>query len=212
MGKRSSGFASAALRERLAQAAARLMIEHGIRDFGLAKRKAAERLGVKDLGALPSNAQIEASLAERQRIFEPRAHGHRLAHLRRVALSVMDELAAFQPRLVGSVLAGTATTSAPIELHAFSDSPETIAESLTAQGASLRDFQRRYRYNSQRVALVPGYRFLRDGAEVVVLTFPENGLREAPLSPVDQRPMKRAGRGEVAELLGASASAAFPLA
>jgi hypothetical protein len=211
MGKRSSSFASAALRERLAQAAARLMIEHGIRDFGLAKRKAAERLGVKDLGALPSNAQIEASLAERQRIFEPRALGARIAHLRRIALSVMDELGAFHPRLVGSVLAGTAITGAPIELHAFSESPETIAESLAAHGVSLRDCQRRYRYNSQRVAIVPGYRFVRDGAEVVVVTFPENGLREAPLSPVDQRPMKRAGRNEVCELIEASEGAASPL-
>ncbi|HEU4619073.1 MAG TPA: hypothetical protein VFV10_13615 [Gammaproteobacteria bacterium] len=185
----------------MAQAAARLMIEHGIKDFGLAKRKAAERLGVRDKGALPSNAQIEASLAERQRIFEPHAHEVRLGQLRRIALSVMDQLIAFQPRLVGPVLAGTATTTSAIELHAFSDSPEMVAATLEAHGVSPRDCQRRYRYNSQRIVLVPGYRFVRDGTEVVVVTFPENGLREAPLSPVDQRPMKRAGRSEVSELL-----------
>jgi hypothetical protein len=201
MGKRSSSFATATLRERLAQAAARLMIEHGIRDFGLAKRKAAERLGVSDKGALPSNAQIEASLAERQRIFEPHAHGLRLVQLRRIALSVMDQLALFQPRLVGPVLTGTATTTSSIELHAFSDSPEMVAAALAAQGVAVRDCQRRYRYNSQRIVLVPGYRFVRDGTEIVVVTFPENGLREAPLSPVDQRPMKRAGRGEVSGLV-----------
>lgn len=202
MGKRSSSFASAALRERLAQAAARLMIEHGIRDFGLAKRKAAERLGVRDKGALPSNAQIEASLAERQRIFEPHAHERRLDELRRIALSVMDQLVPFQPRLVGPVLTGTATSAASVELHAFSDSPESVAAALEAQGVALRDCQRRYRYNSQRVVIVPGYRFVREGTEVVVVAFPENGLREAPLSPVDQRPMRRAGRGEVSELVG----------
>jgi hypothetical protein len=201
MGKRNSSFTTAALRERLAQAAARLMIEHGIKDFGLAKRKAAERLGVRDKGALPSNAQIEASLAERQRIFEPQVHEQRLERLRRIALSVMDQLQAFQPRLVGSVLTGTATTNSSIELHAFSDSPETVAAALEEHRVSLRDCQRRYRYNSQRIALVPGYRFVRDGAEVVVLTFPENGVREAPLSPVDQRPMRRAGRGEVSGLV-----------
>ncbi len=198
-----SPSAAAALRERLAQAAARLMIEHGIKDFGLAKRKAAERLGVKEFGALPSNAQIEASLAERQRIFEPQAHSLRLTNLRRIALTVMDQLAPFQPRLVGSVLAGTATPNSAIELHAFSDSPEIVAASLEAHGIALRDTQRRYRYRSQRVNVVPGYRFVRDGAEVVVVTFPEKGLREAPLSPVDQRPMKRAGRGQVLDLVEA---------
>src|SRR5690606_42028527 len=71
MGRRNSGPAHAALRERLAQAAARLMIEGGIEDYGLAKRKAAEKLGVKDLGALPSNAQIDSRVAERQRNLEP---------------------------------------------------------------------------------------------------------------------------------------------
>ena len=51
------------------------MVEHGIQDFSLAKRKAAERLGVRaNAGALPSNAQIQERLVERQRIFEPEAH------------------------------------------------------------------------------------------------------------------------------------------
>lgn len=201
MGRRGSPLATAALRERLAQTAARLMIESGIEDFGLAKRKAAERLGVRDFGALPSNAQISASLAERQRIFDPDAHQNRMEDLRRIALDVMGLLAAFHPRLVGPVLAGTATPNSPIELHAFSDSPESVAAVLGEHGVSPRDCQRRYRYNSKRVALVPGYRFFHEGADVVVVTFPDNGLREAPLSPVDQKPMRRAGRAEVEDLV-----------
>ena len=53
------------LRRALAQEAARIMAEHGIRDFFIAKRKAAARLGVND-GAvvLPKNTQIETALAE----------------------------------------------------------------------------------------------------------------------------------------------------
>ena len=79
---RSGPRVPADLRERLAQEAARLMVEGGIEDFGLAKRKAAERLGVRASGALPTNAQIQASLAQRQRIFEPESHDLRLAKLR----------------------------------------------------------------------------------------------------------------------------------
>jgi predicted nucleotidyltransferase len=201
MGRRSSGYATASLRERLAQTAAKLMMESGIEDFGLAKRKAADRLGVRDLGALPSNAQIAASLAERQRIFEPDTHPHRIEDLRRKALAVMDLLAPFEPRLVGSVLAGTATENSPIELHAFSDAPESVVWRLAEHGVSVRDCDRRFRYSSRAAALVPAYRFARDGADVVVVTFPENGLREAPLSPVDQKPMRRAARSEVAGLV-----------
>ncbi|MFO7287788.1 MAG: hypothetical protein LOD94_12840 [Gammaproteobacteria bacterium] len=203
MARRSTGPALAMLREQLAQTAARLMIESGIEDYGLAKRKAAERLGVKDLGALPSNAQIAASVAERQRIFEPQAHRMRVNALRRTALSIMDLLEPFEPRLVGAVLAGTATENTPIELHTFADSPESVAAHLVDRGVMVRDCQRRYRFSAKRASLVPGYRFVHDGADVVVVTFPENGLREAPLSPVDQRPMRRAGRNEVAELMAA---------
>lgn len=201
MGKRSNGPALAALRERLAQTAARLMIEGGIEDYGLAKRKAAERLGVKDIGALPSNAQIAASVAERQRIFEPHIQPLRVEGLRRIALSIMDVLAPFQPRLVGPVLAGTATEVSAIELHAFADAPEAVAAHLVDHGLVLRDCERRYRYGAKRVSLVPGYQFVHEGADVVVVTFPEKDLRQAPLSPIDQRPMRRAGRSELMELI-----------
>ena len=53
------------LRRALAQEAARIMSEHGIRDFLTAKRKAAERFGVTDGSVLPKNIEIEDALAER---------------------------------------------------------------------------------------------------------------------------------------------------
>src|SRR5215470_13191592 len=63
------------LRRALAQEAARLMAEHGIRDFLVAKRKAAERLGVTDGGALlPKNSEIEEALAAHQRLFGGASH------------------------------------------------------------------------------------------------------------------------------------------
>jgi hypothetical protein len=177
------------------------MIEGGIEDFGLAKRKAAERFGVRSAGALPSNGEIQASLAERQRIFEPAAHDQRLQALRRAAVQIMEYLAPFQPRLVGSVLAGTPTVNAPIELHAFCDSPELVAALLEKCGFALRDTQRRFRFGGQKTAQVPGFSFAHEAGIVEVMTFPEDGAREAPLSPVDQRPMRRAARPEVQRLL-----------
>jgi hypothetical protein len=206
MGSRSSRSSSrqppaAALREQLAQEAARLMIENGIEDFGLAKRKAAERFGVRSAGALPSNGEIQASLAERQRIFEPLAHGERLAALRRTAAEVMEYLIVFQPRLVGAVLAGTPTINSPIELHVFTDSPESVAGLLEARGIAVRDTQRRYRFGGQKNVLVPGFSFVHGENVVEVMTFPENRAREAPLSPIDQRPMHRATRSELLTLI-----------
>jgi DNA-binding NtrC family response regulator len=54
------------LRRALAQEAARIMSEHGIRDFLTAKRKAAERFGVVDGAVLPRNTEIEDALRQTQ--------------------------------------------------------------------------------------------------------------------------------------------------
>jgi len=68
------------LRRALAQEAARIMAEHGVQDFLLAKRKAAERLGVTDVSAvLPKNREIEVALAEYQRLFGGESHAETLS-------------------------------------------------------------------------------------------------------------------------------------
>ena len=60
--KRDNGTERA--RQVLAQEAARIIVNHGVRDYRVAKQKAAERLGVNGRGALPGNAEIEAAVAE----------------------------------------------------------------------------------------------------------------------------------------------------
>ena len=199
MPKGNSRVAAAGVRERLAQEAARFMIEHGIVDYRLAKRKAAERLAVNGARMLPSNAQIEACMAERQRIFAPAAQSDRVDRLRRIAVEAMEMLSLFEPRLVGPVLSGTATITSPIELHLFVDAPESVAGFLARAGIEYEESQRRYRFGG-RIELVPGFGFVRAGERVLVIVFAEKGLREAPLSPVDQRPMERAETARVREL------------
>jgi hypothetical protein len=193
------------LRGQLADEAARVMLEHGIQDFGLAKRKAAQRLGVRAAGALPSNAQIQERLAERQRLFAPEDHDQRLTKLRRLAVVVMAYLEEFRPRLVGAVLDGTATINAAVELHVFSDSPELVAAALEAQGNRVYDSQRRYRFGRDDLPQIPGFELMLDEEDIEVMVFPERGSHHAPLSAIDGRPMRRASRGAVIALLEASA-------
>ncbi len=190
------------LRERLAQEAARLMIDHGILDFRLAKQKAAARFGVRQRGVLPSNAEIEQRLHERQRIFDPTGHQSRLAGCRGVAVQMMRMFAAFKPRLVGGVLTGSVTATTPVELHLFTDTPENVALVLDDQRIPFRDCQRRYRVSLKEVAIYPGYTFSASDVRVDAIAFPEKAVRQAPLSPVDGKPMRRAGEREVRALLG----------
>jgi hypothetical protein len=200
MAKRNHRTPVAVQRERLAQEAARLMMEHGIRDFRQAKRKAAQRLAIAAAGALPSNVQIQERLAERQRIFEGAEHTHRIDRLRRIAADVMQHLAEFEPRLVGPVLAGTATVNTHIDLHLFTDTPEHVAAELDSRRILFKDAERRFKYGGGQTVRVAAYEFRCDGETVVAAVFPEKGMREAPLSPVDGRPMARAARPKLLTL------------
>lgn len=177
------------------------MIEQGIRDFAQAKRKAAERLRLSSRGALPSNAMIAERLAARQRIFESDDLNDRLTAKRQLALEVMDALAQFDPRLVGTVLSGTATLNCPVELHAFSDEPELVSAVLADSGWDCRSLERRSRRTRSQTIKVPAYRFAIDAHDLIVEVHPMDGIRQAPLSPIDQRPMRRAARNAVALLL-----------
>jgi hypothetical protein len=178
------------------------MAEHGIQDFAMAKRKAADRLGVRaSASALPSNVQIQERLVERQRLFDPEEHGRRLEKLRLVATNVMAILDAFRPKLVGAVLEGTVTISSPIELHVFSDAPEDVAAALEACGVRLHDSQRPYRFRREEAQLYPGFDLMVDDEELRVMVFPERGPRHSPLSPIDGKPMRRASRSAVLALL-----------
>ena len=189
------------LREQLAEEAARLIHDHGIQDYGLAKRKAAERFGVRWAGVLPSNLEIESRVIERQRIFEADGHAERIIDLRRVAVAIMQLLDPFQPRVAGPVLSGAVTVATCIELHLFTDAPEEVLRVLDAERFVVRNCQRRYRFNGQETTVVPGFRFSASGERVDALTFPEKGIRQAPMSPIDGRPMRRAGRAALLALL-----------
>ena len=189
------------LRRALAQEAARVMAEHGIRDFLLAKRKAAERFGVTDGAVLPKNTEIETALAEYQRLFGGDSHRESLHDKRSAALLAMQRLRAFEPRLVGAVLSGTATAHAEVQLHLFADSAESVAISLMDQGIRHEVIARRVKMNAERVLEYPGVRFEINDHAIEATVFPMDGIRQAPVSPVDGKPMKRADVTELEALL-----------
>jgi len=198
------------LRKALAQEAARIMEQQGIRDFLTAKRKAAERLSVNDEGALPRNSEIELALAEYQRLFAADAHGASLLAQRQVALRAMQHLAEFEPRLVGPVLSGTATGHADVQLHLFADRPESIILQLLDQGIEHEVTERRLRMGVDQVKAYPGLRFELDQQMVDATVFPLDGIRQAPISPVDGRPMRRADTTELEILLADARSPDAP--
>lgn len=200
MAKRSNPRADH-LRRALAREAARIMAEQGVDDYLLAKRKAAERLGATDIAVLPRNIEIEEALAEHHRLFGARTHSQALQAARRAAAQAMQLLARFEPRLVGGVLSGTASAHSDINLHVFADSAESVALALMDRGIPHEMLERRLRYEPDRLVAYPTVRFQAGTHAIDAVIFPLDGIRQAPSSPVDGKPMKRAGLGEVRALI-----------
>jgi hypothetical protein len=188
----------------VAQVAARLMAEDGIHDFAEAKARAAERLGIQGRQTLPRNDEIEAEIRTYQALFQAEEQPRWLAQMRRTALDAMDLLAEFGPRLSGAVLRGTAPRDADITLHVFTEPPEAVATFLLDRGIPWELDDWVARFGGEREAKLALYRISLHGHVLRLIVFPVEGPREAPRSPVDGKPMDRAGRARVAELLDAA--------
>lgn len=199
--KQQSGRRSQEHRRRLAVEAARLMAEGGIRDFGLAKRKAASRLGIQDEGALPANHEIEAALREHQRLFAAQAQSEALRQRRLAAVEAMRYFAEFEPRLVGAVLDGSADAHSAICLHLFADEPEAVARFLHAHRVPAQERSRRLRLDRERSAEFPVWLFSAEGLALDVTVLPPALLRQAPLDRCEDKPMRRASLAAVEALL-----------
>lgn len=194
----------------IAQEAARLMTEHGIRDFHHAKLKAAERLGILETQALPRNLEIEQALREHQRLFLGDSQPRLLRQRREAAVEAMRFLSAFEPRLVGAVLEGTADTHSAVCLHVFSDDPDAVGRYLFDNNVPAETQTRRLRTTREEQADFPVLLFAADELPFDVTVLPRDSLRQAPLDRrADDAPMRRATLTQVEMLLAENDDDAF---
>jgi hypothetical protein len=188
-------------RRRIAVEAARLISEEGLRDYRLAKLKAASRLGITDDTSLPKNAEIEDALREHQRLFRGNEQPRTLRRLREAALEAMRFFERHQPRLVGPVLDGTADEHSAVCLHLHDDRAEEIALFLREHGIPYEERTRRLRLERDVTADVPVFLFTADDSAIDITVLPYDRLRQAPLDRIDEKPMRRATLAMVEELV-----------
>ncbi len=188
-------------RMRVAREAARLMSEGGIGDFRMAKLKAAERLGIHDDASLPRNREVEEALREHQRLFLGASQEDALRVRREAALEQLEFFAPFDPRLVGPVLEGTADANAPVALHLYGDDEDAVPRFLEEHGIPATARSRRLRLDRSRSGDFPVWIFSAQELTIDVTVLPHLALRQAPLSSVDEKPMRRASAAQLRLLL-----------
>lgn len=188
-------------RHRLAHEAARLMAEGGMRDYHQAKLKAAQRLGIADDASLPRNREIQDALREYQRLFRDDTQNVGVKRRREAALRALDFFRSFHPRLVGSVLDGTADRYAPVALHLHCDDVDAVSRFLDDHHIPAESRSRLLRLDHARQFEFPVWLFSADELSFDLTVLPHDVLRQAPLSGVDEKPMKRASATQLRELL-----------
>jgi len=189
------------VRLEVAAEAARILATEGQHNYHAAKKKAAERIGVSERLALPSNIEVKEALSSYQALYGGPAHRSNLDILRRAASEAMQRLERFQPRLVGSVLDGTASAHSRVSLHVFADSVESVVLYFLEHSQPFDQEQRQIRWFNGEHRIVQLLVFEQDGVEIELTVFDPLHLRQSPPSPIDGRPQHRAGLAEVEFLL-----------
>lgn len=184
------------LRWRIAQEAARLIAEEGYHQYGLAKQKAAARLGVDSSRNLPGNEEIDQALEEHHRLYRAHIQPRHINRLRELALEAMRFLQAFSPRLVGGVLEGSAGEFSPITLHLFPDTAEEVM-------AKLMDGRIPFREKTVSLAMgptstdYPALYFFVDGVEIVLILLPVALMQQRP---ANARRARKSPRGDLEDV------------
>lgn len=188
-------------RSAIAVHAARLMVQDGIEDYGLAKRKAAKQLGILETGRLPNNDEIDAARREYQGIYQGGEQVRRIRVLRERAVRAMRDLASFDPHLTGSVLSGMAGPYALIHLQLFADNPKGVELFLMDRNMPYQTGQARL-YAGQELRVLPVFSIADEDVEIELTVLDTRDLRTPLRATAGGRIIERARLPAVEAMLG----------
>ncbi len=198
---------SQSLRSDIAHAAARLVADGEAANFAVAKRKAADTLGLDNFRNMPENQEVHEALLIYQRLFEGEQWIRRIDAMRREARAAMTVMAQFRPRLVGPVLYGSACEHSPVTLHLYTDELESVTRFFHEHRINYRLTNTILKTGPNRREEFPSYVVINDGLEFDIVVFGEAFFAHPPMSSLNGRPYKRADIDALDKLIEESSSA-----
>lgn len=160
------------LRTRIAVEAARIMAEEGLDEYGLAKKKAASRLGLAAYRNLPRREEIEAALIEHHRLFGQSQQPQQVAKLRKLAVEAMRFLIDFYPVAIGGVWSGGAGKFSPVRLYLYPPTPEDVIRKLLEARIPFEEKSHSVSRDGETLTGQPALHFYVDGVRVELLMLP----------------------------------------
>ena len=99
------------------------------------------------------------------------------------------------------MLDGTADRHSPVALHLYTDDVDSVARHLDAHAIPAEARSRRVRFDRERADDVTVWVFSAEDLTFDLTVLPRDVLRQAPLSSVDEKPMKRASATQLRALM-----------
>ena len=110
----------------VANLAAQLIMEEGIKDYLYAKKKAAKSLGLNENANLPTNSQIDKAIDEFNKIFNPNIDIEFLRQFKIQAIEVMNIFKNFKPHLMNQLSQGVIPKFPEIKINLFADNLKDV--------------------------------------------------------------------------------------
>ena len=171
----------------ITSAAVRLLADHQTLDYGWARRKAAENLGVSSNDKqLPSYAEIEAAVVEHQQIFSDQ--GALVTDRLRAAAELLRRFGQFRPRLVGPLTRNVTAPNAVITIHCFADAAKLVLFDLMDAGIRADSGDVGITTSNRKREERPAFSFFFKDHEVLLIVLSPDEHRHPPLDPVTEKP------------------------
>ena len=114
------------MRLSIANLAAQMIMEEGIKDYLFAKKKAAKSLGLNENANLPTNSQIDKAINDFNKIFIPNLDIEFLQLFKTQALEIMDIFKNFKPHLMNQLSEGIIPKFPEIKINLFADNLKDV--------------------------------------------------------------------------------------
>ena len=110
----------------VANLAAQLIMEEGIKDYLFAKKKAAKSLGLNENASLPTSSQIDIAIDDFNKIFNQKIDIEFLQQFKTQALEVMNIFKNFKPHLMNQLSQGIIPKFPEIKINLFADNLKDV--------------------------------------------------------------------------------------
>lgn len=181
------------------QECASLMYFEGVTQYYDAKKIAAKRICKNKYQCFPSNGDIQHAVHQLSLQDVTFDRENTLFKMRLKALEMMQQLACFSPRLIGSVSTGKIKRTSDIDLHVFCDDIELLTTYLTDDNITFEQHEVQILKNNK--PQLYQHIYIINEFEIELSVYPINELRVTSKSSTDGKPIVRISKSKLESII-----------